>query len=96
MAISKDEDGWTGELRTVGEPKVMKDLRYADGKLSFSRALRIGTPEYPGGPYTGEREMRDLEATAQGDSIKVRMKVPEVKPFVHFGKRLPPDPIFPK
>jgi hypothetical protein len=49
MAISKDKDGWAGELRTVGEPRVMKNLRYADGKLTFRRALRIGPPEYPGG-----------------------------------------------
>jgi hypothetical protein len=92
MAISKDEVGWVGELRTVGEPKVMKDLRYADGKFTFKRALRIDPPEYFGGPYAGERKMRDLEATVHGDSIKVMMKVSGGQPFVHSGKRLPPLP----
>ena len=62
MALELNEGEWSGQLWTVGQPKTIKSLRYADGKLTFKRALRIGPPEYPGGPYTGEREMRDLEA----------------------------------
>jgi len=92
MALELNEGEWNGQLWTVGEPKAIKGLRYADGKLSFSRALRIGPPEYPGGPYTGEREMLDLEASLKGDDIRVVMKIPDGKPFVHDGKRLPPLP----
>ena len=92
MALELNEGEWSGQLWTVGEPKAIKGLRYADGKLSFSRALRISPPEYPGGPYTGEREMRDLVATLKGDDIRVVMKIPDGKPFVHNGKRLPPLP----
>jgi len=92
MALDLNEGEWNGQLWTVGEPKAIKGLRYADGKLSFSRALRIGPPEYPGGPYTGEREMRDLEASVKGDSIRVVMKITGGQDFVHLGKRLPPLP----
>ena len=92
MALDLNAGKWSGQLWTVGEPKTIKDLQYANGKLSFGRALRIGTPEYPGGPYTGERTLRDLEATVKGDAIRVMMKVPGGLPFVHLGKRLPPLP----
>ena len=92
MALELNEGEWSGQLWTVGEPKTIKSLRYVDGKLSFSRALRIGPPEYPGGPYTGEREMLDLEASLKGDDIRVVMKIPDGQPFVLLGKRLPPLP----
>jgi len=92
MALELTEGEWSGQLWTVGEPKAIKGLRYTDGKLSFRRSLRIGPPEYPGGPYTGEREMLDLEASLKGDDIRVVMKIPGGQPFVHLGKRLPPLP----
>ena len=92
MALDLTGGEWSGQLWTVGEPKAIKSFRYADGKLSFSRALRIGPPEYPGGPYTGEREMRNLEASVQGDDMRVVMKVSGGQDFVHLGKRLPPLP----
>ena len=92
MALELNEGEWNGQLWTVGESKAIKDLRYADGKLAFKRALRIGPPEYPGGPYTGERQMLDLEASVQGDDMRVVMKIPGRQPFVHSGKRLPPLP----
>ena len=76
----------------MGEPKTIKKLRYADGKLTFQRALRIGPPEYPGGPYAGDREMRDLEATVRGDDIRVVMKIPGGQSFVHLGKQASPSP----
>ena len=90
LALESSEGEWSGQLWTVGEPKTIKNLRYADGKLTFQRALRIGPPEYPGGPYAGDREMRDLEATVRGDDIRVVMKIPGGQSFVHLGKRLPP------
>jgi len=92
MALELNEGEWSGQLWTVGEPKTIKGFRYAAGKLSFSRALRIDPPEYPGGPYTGEREMLDLEASVQGNDIRVVMKVSGVQDFVHLGKRVPPLP----
>lgn len=92
MALELKEGEWSGQLWTVGEPKVIKNLKYSDGKLTFRRALRIAPPEYSGGPYTGEREMRDLEASVKGDAIRVMMKVPVGRSFVHIGKRLPPLP----
>ena len=92
MAVELNEGEWSGQLWTVGEPKTIKSLLYADGKLTFKRAVRIGPPEYPGGPYTGERTLRDLEATVEDGAIRVVMPVPGGKPFVHVGKRLPPLP----
>ena len=92
MALELNEGEWSGQLWTVGEPKAIRDLKHADGILTFKRAVRIGPPDYPGGPYTGERSLRDLEATVRGDKIRVMMKIPDEKPFVHLGKRLPPLP----
>ena len=92
MALDLNEGEWSGQLWTVGEPKTIRDLKYLDGKLTFRRALRIGPPEYPGGPYTGEREMLDLEASLKGDDIRVVMKVSGGQDFVHLGKRVPPLP----
>tara|TARA_B100001057_G_scaffold106210_1_gene103837 strand:- start:278 stop:1291 length:1014 start_codon:yes stop_codon:yes gene_type:complete len=92
LTLELTEGEWSGQLWTVGEPKAIKGLRYANGKLAFKRALRIGPPEYPGGPYTGEREMLDLEASVQGNEIRVVMKVSGGQLFVHSGKRLPPLP----
>ena len=63
MALELSEGEWSGQLWTVGEPKAVKNFKYSDGKLTFKRALRIGTPDYPGGPYTGKRSLCDLEAT---------------------------------
>ena len=95
MALELNEGKWSGQLWTVGEPRMIKGLQYADGKLAFRRALRIGPTDYPGGPYTGEREMRNLQATVKGDDIRVMMKVPGGQPFVHLGRRLPPLPLTP-
>ena len=92
LALNLTEGEWSGQLWTVGQPKTIQNLRYADGKLTFKRALRIGPPEYPGGPFTGERAMRDLVATVQGESISVVMKITGGQDFVHLGKRLPPLP----
>ena len=99
MALELNEGEWSGQLWTVGQPKTIKSLRYADGKLTFKRALRIGPPEYPGGPSTGEREMRDLEASVKGDSMRVVMEVPGGQTlFISASVCLPypPDPIFPR
>ena len=93
MALDLTEGEWRGQLWTVGEPKAIKGLRYADGKLTFRRALRIELPDYPGGPYTGERGMRDREATAKGDDIKAMRKVPGGVPLVHLRERRARSPI---
>ena len=92
MSLELNGADWGGQLWTVGEPKTMKNIQFSDGKLTFRRALRIGPHDYPGGPYTGERQMRDLGATVKGGSIRIMMKVPGGQPFVHLGKRLPPLP----
>ena len=63
------------QLWTVGEPKTIKNLRYADGKLPSNGPRESVRPSI-GGPYAGDREMRDLEATVRGDDIRVVMKIP--------------------
>ena len=92
LTLDRNAGEWSGQLWTVGEPKPIRNFNYSNGKLTFRRALKIGLPAYPGGPYTGERVMRDLEATVKGDSIKIMMNVFGRQPFVHLGRRLPPIP----
>ena len=99
MVLETKEGEWSGQLWTVGEPKAIRDLKYSDGKLTFKRALRIGRPEYAGGPYTGEREMRDLVATVKGDDIRVVMKIPDGQPLSTSASGCLPyplDPTFPR
>ncbi len=89
-------DEWTGQLWTVGQPKAISDMNYADGKLTFKRQCRLGEPEYPGGPPTGRPVPCDFVATVDGDSIRVEMQATSADAtnvtVTHNGKRLPPLP----
>ena len=58
MALELNEGNGAGSSGRWGNRRRSKSLRYADGKLTFKRALRIGSPEYPGGPYRRTRDAR--------------------------------------
>ncbi len=96
LSIRNDLEVLTGELWTVGQPRAMTAIEYADGKLSFQQQVRLGKPEYAGGPPTGPRLPCKFVATVDEDNLRIELNaVPAntVKPdIIHVGKRLPPLP----
>ena len=95
MPIERVDGAWSAELWTVGRPKAINDIAYADGKLTFVRQCKIGAPEFIGGPPTGQPVACNFVATVDGDSIRIEMQAPNNLTEVHLGKRLPPLPLKP-
>ena len=89
LTIAHEADEWTAELWTVGEPKPVTDIAYIDGKLTFTRQIRTGRPEFPGGPPTGPRQATRFTATVARDRIRLEMQ-DAAQAAVHEGKRMPP------
>ena len=85
-----------GELWTVGGGKVLSDLTVHGDTLRFARSVRIGKPEYEGGPPSGPRVACSHLAIASEHEIRVTMDKPrsdgQVEKIVYAGKRIPPLP----
>tara|TARA_R110002049_G_scaffold66551_2_gene173784 strand:- start:1908 stop:2915 length:1008 start_codon:yes stop_codon:yes gene_type:complete len=92
MPIECVEGAWSAQLWTVGRPKAVNDIAFADGKLAFVRQCKIGEPEFVGGPPTGQPVACDFVATVDGDAIQIVMTGPGGVTQTHTGKRLPPMP----
>lgn len=92
MPIERVDGVWKAELWTVGRPKAVNDIAYADGKLTFVRQCKIGAPEFVGGPPTGQPVACDFVAAVEGDTIRIVMSGPNGVTQTHSGKRLPPMP----
>lgn len=91
LRITRDEDGaWGGELWTVGQPRAISDMRGEGAGLTFTRRVRIGLPDYPGGPATGKPV--DCRFVAGLDRDVLRIVRQTALPAVHIGTRLPPMP----
>lgn len=96
LSIQHDETGWAGEFWSVGQSKKLSDFSFLSGSLSFVRNCKIGEPEYPNGPPTGNRIPCKHHLTVEGDLIRVKMSLPQdsvgQSALIHTGKRLPPLP----
>ena len=92
MPIERVDGAWSAQLWTVGRPKAVNDIAFADGKLAFVRQCKIGVPEFVGGPPTGQPVACDFVATVDGDAIQIVMTGPGGVTQTHTGKRLPPMP----
>ena len=99
LSLSQADGKLHGELWTVGGGKQLSNVAVSDGVLSFVRAVRVGKPEYDGGPNTGKRVPCPHTATLKGDVIHVVMKYSDADgEFVALkfsGKRIPPIPAKP-
>ena len=73
LSIEQSGGEWAAELWTVGEPKPVANISLAGRMLSFTRRLRLGEPQYPGGPPTGPQVMSDFVATVNGDAIRLEL-----------------------
>jgi len=99
MTLTEEEDTLTGQLWMVGAPKAMLQLKREGEALHFVRKLRVGDPEYEGGPFTGKRIDCKHKATIDPkdrDRILVKQHLPQadksVKTLSFHGKRMPPVP----
>ena len=99
LTLSKPGDHWQGELWTVGGGKSLTNLAFNGGTLSFIRKVRIGDPEYDGGPPTGDRIACLYTATVEDDTMQLVMHRPVAKGPIErrsfAGKRMPPIPAKP-
>lgn len=85
-----------GELKTVGSPKALLDLKVQDGLLHFVRKCRLGAPEFAGGPTTGPLVSCPHEAQVNGEVLTITKRMPtgeDSQTLTLFqGKRMPPIP----
>ncbi len=95
LSIEKRNEQWSGQLWAVGEPKPLKDLTFQNGQLNFTRLLRVGPPEFVGGPFTGPRIPCECFAKINSDQISILVKKPDSSTLTYSGKRLPPLPAKP-
>ena len=92
LTIDRVNGEWTGQLWTTGQTRVMSNITYTFGWLTFDRNCRVGAPEFPGGEPTGEPVPCHFIGTMFGEDLRLVMKIPDNGRLTHFGKRLPPMP----
>ena len=86
----KEVDGIPqGELWTVGGGKRLFELAIKDNsEFSFKRLIRVGEPEYPGGPPTGDRVKIHHEGVLKKDRLLIKYSLPNGKEYGYEGKRV--------
>ncbi|MGI9497225.1 MAG: family 16 glycoside hydrolase, partial [Mariniblastus sp.] len=78
-----------GELWTVGGGKRLLELAIkGNSECSFKRLMRVGEPEYPGGPPTGDRVKIHHEGVLKKDRLLIKYSLPNGKGFGYEGKRV--------
>ena len=96
MTLSVRDGALYGELWTVGSPKRLTHLELQGKALRFQRKCRVGKPEFPGGPPSGDRVACQHVATSDGKTIRVVMHQPtgdgQLREVAFHGKRLSPLP----
>lgn len=92
LTLEVVDNQFTGQLWSVGQSKNLADFDFANNELTFTRNLRVGNPEFPGGPPTGDRVPCSHTATVDGDTITLVTTLPDQSTLTHTGKRLPPLP----
>ena len=96
LSIEKIDGPWEASLWMVGQTKVITNIAYRDGKLTFTRRCKVGTPEFPTGPATGKPVPCHHVSSAQRDKISIEMRYQDEtganQNVTHQGKRLPPLP----
>ncbi len=86
----KEVDGIPqGELWTVGGGKRLFELAIKDNsEFSFKRLIRVGEPEYPGGPPTGDRVKIHHEGVLKKDRLLIKYSLSNGKEYGYEGKRV--------
>ena len=85
-----------GEAWSVGLGNAISELKVSSDTLYFKRLYKVGAPNFPGGPPTGEKVPVQTKATVDGDEIFLSMDWPltdgTIKKLDFKGKRLPSLP----
>ena len=86
----KEVDGIPqGELWTVGGGKRLFELAIKDNsEFSFKRLIRVGEPEYPGGPPTGDRVKIHHEGVLKKDRLLIKYSLSNGKEYGYEGMRV--------
>lgn len=96
LTLSALEGKPQGELWTVGGGRQLSDVSLHGTTLSFVRNVKVGKPEFEGGPPTGLRVACRYSASTVGDEIQLVMHRPtadgNVEGVAFRGKRIPPLP----
>ena len=96
MTLSVVDGQPLGELWTVGGGKQLAEFEIHDDHLAFVRRVRIGEPEFEGGPPAGERVACRHRFSIRGDTGRIVMERPqpggEIEEIVVSGTRLAPLP----
>ncbi len=96
LTLTELESKPKGELWTVGGGKQLSKILLDGSRLSFVRKVRVGKPEFEGGPPTGPRVACRYTAQVDGDSLRLVMHRPagadKFEKVALTGKRMPPLP----
>ncbi|MDE0937865.1 MAG: DUF1080 domain-containing protein [Mariniblastus sp.] len=92
LTLNSDAGTPQGQLWTVGGGKKLLQLSIGDNRCTFSRLIRIGAPEFSGGPPTGDRVKCNHVATVAGDRIFIKMLLADGKVTEYQGTRIAPLP----
>jgi len=99
LSIEGEAGQLKAQLWTVGQPKAVSNLVLKNGELHFARKCKIGDPEFPGGPPTGERIVCQHLAKLKEDTIRIEFSFDKSDGTVGTrsfqGKRMPPLPARP-
>ncbi len=96
LTLSASDGNPQGELWTVGGGRQLSEISLDGDTLSFVRNVKVGDPEFVGGPPTGRRVACKYSATVDGDVIRLVMHRPlddgKIERVLFTGKRIPPIP----
>lgn len=96
LTLSNPDGKPQGELWTVGGGKTLSKFEFDGNSVTFIRAIRVGKPQYDGGPPSGPRVACVHKATMDGDEMSLTMERPlahgKTEKITFSGKRIPPIP----
>ncbi len=96
LSFYEKDEKLDGEAWSVGLGNSISELKVITDTLYFKRMYKVGPPNFPGGPPTGEKVSVQTRATVEVDKISLVMDWPlsdgKIKKLNFKGKRLPSLP----
>ncbi|WP_299555850.1 DUF1080 domain-containing protein [Seonamhaeicola sp.] len=99
MTFYKKDGELTGEMWNVGMRRNIEGPTIKNDTLFFKRQMKVGKPNYIGGPPTGDKILVDHKAYVKADRLHLIMNIPQdqgkTKVAEFIAKPLPQLPIKP-